>query len=70
MAQADTEVLRQFMVSLGFQVDAIQQRKFDTNIKKVDEAALRLGKTLLATGAAAHARRRRRGAPGGQRASP
>lgn len=55
MAQADTEVLRQFMVSLGFQVDAIQQRKFDTNIKKVDVAALRLGNTLLAVGAAAQA---------------
>lgn len=55
MSQADTEVMRQFLVSLGFKVDEVQQRKFDTNIKRVDEAALRLGKTLLATGAAAQA---------------
>lgn len=55
MAAPDTEVLRQFLVSLGFRVDEIQQRKFDTTVKKADETALRLGKTLLTVGAAAQA---------------
>lgn len=55
MAAPDTEVLRQFLVSLGFRIDAIQQRKFDTTVKKADETALRFGKTLLAVGASAQA---------------
>lgn len=55
MAAPDTEVLRQFLVSLGFRIDEIQQRKFDTTVKKADETALRFGKTLLAVGAAAQA---------------
>lgn len=55
MAAPDTEVLRQFLVSLGFRIDEIQQRKFDTTVKKADETALRFGKTLLAVGASAQA---------------
>lgn len=55
MAAPDTEVLRQFLVSLGFRIDEVQQRKFDTTVKKADETALRFGKTLLAVGASAQA---------------
>lgn len=55
MAAPDTEVLRQFLVSLGFRIDTVQQRKFDTAVKKADETALRFGKTLLAVGASAQA---------------
>lgn len=41
MATPDTEVLRQFLVSLGFRIDEVQQRKFDTTVKKAAEVPVR-----------------------------
>lgn len=55
MSQNNTEVLRQFLVSLGFRVDEIQQRKFESSVKKADAAAMAMGKTLMATAAGAQA---------------
>lgn len=52
---ADTEVIRKFLVSLGYTINEIDQRKFDDAINKSSKAGISLGKTLLGAAASAQA---------------
>ena len=44
---ADVEVMRNFLISLGFKVDAPAQDKFEKTIQKADKSMSKLGKTLI-----------------------
>lgn len=49
------EILRQYLVSLGYQVDLTQQRRFDLSLFKTEGGALSLTKRLLGVAAASQA---------------
>lgn len=51
----DSEVIRSFLVSLGFQVNETGSRKFDTALGKTGKTALATGKLILGVAAAAQA---------------
>ena len=50
---ADGEVLRSFLVSLGFKVDDIQQRKFENFAVKAEKSVVSLAKASVGAGTAA-----------------
>lgn len=52
---ADSEVLRQFLVSLGFSVDKISQAKFDKSVEKTDKTVKLLAGAFVGAGLAAQA---------------
>lgn len=52
---ADGEVLRSFLVSLGFKVDDIQQRKFENFAVKAEKSVVSLAKASVGAGTAAAA---------------
>lgn len=55
MSDQNAEVMRQFLVSLGFKVNEVQKRTFDDSVLKIDGTVKRLGATVLATAASAQA---------------
>lgn len=50
---ADQQILREYLVALGFRVDQSGNRKIDGLLNGLDKKAARLGKTMLGVGAAA-----------------
>ncbi len=52
---ADQEVFRKFLVSLGFQINDVEQRKFEKSIESAQKGALTVGKNLLGAASAAQA---------------
>lgn len=55
MSEQNAEVMRQFLVSLGFRVNEVQKRTFDDVVLKSDGVVKKLGATVLTTGVAAQA---------------
>lgn len=53
MSDQNAEVMRQFLVSLGFKVNEVQKRTFDDSVLKIDGTVKRLGTAVLATAASA-----------------
>lgn len=53
MAANGTEILREYLVALGFRTDEPEQRKFVLNLQGLDRHALNLGKSLIGAGTAA-----------------
>lgn len=53
MSDQNAEVMRQFLVSLGFRVNEVQKRTFDDSVLKIDGTVKRLGTAVLATAASA-----------------
>lgn len=51
----DSDVIREFLVRLGFSVDETGSKKFDGTLDKTGKTALAAGKTLLGVGIAAQA---------------
>lgn len=52
---ADKEILREFLVSLGFQVDAPSEKKFDDTVEEVGKNMAKLGTRVAGVGLAAQA---------------
>lgn len=52
---ATSNVLREYLVSLGFKIDGPGQKKFDMGLGKINTTALGLGKTLLGVASSAQA---------------
>lgn len=52
---ADQSILREYLISLGFRVDATQQKKFTNNLEGLDKKAVGAGKAILGVAAAAQA---------------
>lgn len=50
---ADSDVIRQFLVSLGFRVDETGSRKFDGTLDRTRRTALTTGKAIIGIGVAA-----------------
>lgn len=55
MAAANAQVLREYLVSLGFKTDEVSQRRFDLGLAKADMGIMSIGKRLLGVAAAAAA---------------
>lgn len=55
MAAASQQVLKEYLLSLGFKIDETSNRKFDLGIGKLDFSALSLAKRLAAAAVAAQA---------------
>lgn len=52
---SDSTVLREYLVALGFKVDATQTKKFTNTLGGLDKSAMALGKTILGVAASAQA---------------
>lgn len=52
---SDSTILREYLVSLGFQVDNVAQKKFKGNLEGLDKQAVSLSKGILGVAAAAQA---------------
>ena len=48
-----TEILREYLLAIGYKVDESSERKFDRSLLKFDFSVVGLGKKMLATGATA-----------------
>lgn len=49
MASGSTEVLQEYLVKLGYQVDAISSRKFEDSLGKTGKAVFKTGAAIVAT---------------------